>query len=92
MPSSMAPELTFTTFKEIDEVRGLQTVLISCNSRNALQIYSTLNKTFRSGKTKPIAFRKVQILQLAYLVQDNLERFKEAFAIDLGRPPLEASL
>lgn len=55
------------------------------------EIYSTLNKTFRSGKTKPIAFRKVQILQLAYLVQDNLERFKEAFAIDLGRPPLEAS-
>ncbi|KAG1729284.1 Aldehyde/histidinol dehydrogenase [Suillus lakei] len=55
------------------------------------EIYSTLNKTFRSGKTKPIAFRKVQILQLAYLVQDNYERFKEAFAIDLGRPPLEAS-
>ncbi|KAG2356681.1 NAD-dependent aldehyde dehydrogenase [Suillus spraguei] len=55
------------------------------------EIYSTLNKTFRSGKTKPIAFRKVQILQLAYLVQDNLERFKEAFAIDLGRPPHEAA-
>ncbi|KAG1775564.1 Aldehyde/histidinol dehydrogenase [Suillus placidus] len=55
------------------------------------EIYSTLNKTFRSGKTKPVAFRKVQILQLAYLLQDNLERFKEAFAIDLGRPPLEAS-
>ncbi|KAG2065681.1 NAD-dependent aldehyde dehydrogenase [Suillus decipiens] len=70
--SSMAPELKFTTFEEIDE------------------IYSTLNKTFRSGKTKPIAFRKVQILQLAYLVQDNLERFKEAFAIDLGRPSQEA--
>jgi aldehyde dehydrogenase (NAD+) len=69
----MAPELKFTSFKEIDE------------------IYSTLNKTFRSGKTKPIAFRKVQILQLAYLLQDNLERFKEALAIDLGRPPLEAS-
>lgn len=71
--SSMAPELKFTSFKEIDE------------------IYSTLNKTFRSGKTKPIAFRKVQILQLAYLLQDNIERFKEALAIDLGRPPLEAS-
>ncbi|KAG2030518.1 NAD-dependent aldehyde dehydrogenase [Suillus americanus] len=55
------------------------------------EIYSTLNKTFRSGKTKPIAFRKVQILQLAYFLQDNLERFKEALAIDLGRPPLEAS-
>jgi aldehyde dehydrogenase (NAD+) len=88
----MAPELHFTTLKEIDEVRGLQTILLSCSSWNVLQIYSTLNKTFRSGKTKPIAFRKVQILQLAYLLQDNLERFKEAFAIDLGRPPLEASL
>jgi aldehyde dehydrogenase (NAD+) len=90
--SSMAPELKFTSFKEIDEVRGLQTIFPFCSSRNALQIYSTLNKTFRSGKTKPIAFRKVQILQLAYLLQDNLERFKEALAIDLGRPPLEASL
>ncbi|KAG2156901.1 Aldehyde/histidinol dehydrogenase [Suillus bovinus] len=55
------------------------------------EIYSTLNKTFRSGKTKPIAFRKVQILQLGYLLQDNLERFKEALAIDLGRPSLESS-
>lgn len=71
--SSTAPQLTFTTLEEIDE------------------IYSTLNKTFRSGKTKPIPFRKVQILQLAYLLQDNVERFKEAFAIDLGRPSLEAT-
>ncbi|KAG0693731.1 Aldehyde/histidinol dehydrogenase [Suillus ampliporus] len=55
------------------------------------EVYSTLNKTFRSGKTKPIEFRKVQLLQLAYLLQDNYDRFKEAFAIDLGRPPLEAS-
>ncbi|KAG1748357.1 Aldehyde/histidinol dehydrogenase [Suillus paluster] len=55
------------------------------------EIYSTLHKTFLSGKTKPIEARKVQILQLAYLLQDNQERFKEAFAIDLGRPSLEAS-
>ncbi|OJA12078.1 hypothetical protein AZE42_02179 [Rhizopogon vesiculosus] len=55
------------------------------------EAYYTLQKTFLSGKTKPIAFRKVQILQLAYLLKDNYDRFKEAFAIDLGRPPLEAS-
>lgn len=41
---------------------------------------------------RSIAARKVQILQLAYLIQDNHDRFKEAFAADLGRPPLETAL
>jgi aldehyde dehydrogenase (NAD+) len=70
----------------------LHSISLAHGSWGPFQIYSTLQKTFQSGKTKPIAFRKVQILQLAYLLKDNYERFKEAFAIDLGRPSLEASL
>lgn len=90
--SSTAPELKFTTLEEIDEVRRSHTISLSYSSWNLFQVYSALQKSFQSGKTKPIAFRKVQILQLAYLLKDNYERFKEAFAIDLGRPALEASL
>ncbi|KAI6148774.1 Aldehyde/histidinol dehydrogenase [Pisolithus tinctorius] len=54
-------------------------------------IHATLRQSFRAGKLKSIAARKVQILQLAYLIQDNYDRFKEAFAADLGRPTLETA-
>ncbi|KAG2356069.1 Aldehyde/histidinol dehydrogenase [Suillus spraguei] len=74
--SSTTPELKFTTFEEIDEVGGLYTPLSTKPSGRARLTY---------------CIQKGQILQLAYLVQDNLERFKEAFAIDLGRPPHEAA-
>ncbi|KAI6127519.1 NAD-dependent aldehyde dehydrogenase [Pisolithus croceorrhizus] len=55
-------------------------------------IHATLRQSFRAGKLRSIAARKVQILQLAYLIQDNHDRFKEAFAADLGRPALETAL
>lgn len=61
-------------------------------SRRVAQIHEDLHKAFRSGKTKSIAYRKQQLLQLCYLLQDNLERFKDAFAADLGRPAEEADL
>ncbi|TFK38204.1 aldehyde dehydrogenase [Crucibulum laeve] len=54
------------------------------------QLHSTLRSTFRTGKLKPIAYRKYQILQLAYLIKDNAERFEEALASDLGRPKFES--
>ncbi|KAG9313353.1 Aldehyde/histidinol dehydrogenase [Chiua virens] len=55
------------------------------------QIHADLRKTFRAGKLKPIDARKTQILQLAYLLKDNYDRFNKAFAQDLGRPSLEVS-
>ncbi|KAF9225706.1 NAD-dependent aldehyde dehydrogenase [Gyrodon lividus] len=55
------------------------------------QIHTTLQKNFRAGKLRSIEARKAQILQLAYLIQDNYDRFKESFAADLGRPPLETA-
>ncbi|KAJ7112386.1 NAD-aldehyde dehydrogenase [Mycena crocata] len=53
-------------------------------------IHKELRAGFNSGKTKSIAYRKYQLLQLAYLVQDNAQRFEDALAQDLGRPPLES--
>ncbi|EED77241.1 predicted protein, partial [Postia placenta Mad-698-R] len=47
---------------------------------------------FKSGKTRSLAFRKEQLLQLCYLLEDNHERFAQAFRIDLGRPSEESEL
>ncbi|KAF9235550.1 NAD-dependent aldehyde dehydrogenase [Melanogaster broomeanus] len=55
------------------------------------QIHATLRNGFRAGKLRSIEARKAQILQLAYLLQDNYERFKQSFASDLGRPSLETA-
>ena len=54
-----------------------------------LQTHAALRAGYKSGKAKPIKYRKHQLLQLAYLLQDNRERFNEAIKNDLGRSPLE---
>lgn len=56
------------------------------------QIYARLRDGFRSGKSKNIEYRKYQLLQLGYMIQDNMKRFEEALAADLGRPPFESHL
>ncbi|KAG9105138.1 hypothetical protein FRC07_009578, partial [Ceratobasidium sp. 392] len=55
------------------------------------KIHSRLNATFKSGKTKPVAARKEQLLKLAYMIKDNVEAIQKALAADLGRPKLEAN-
>ncbi|PCH42544.1 NAD-dependent aldehyde dehydrogenase [Wolfiporia cocos MD-104 SS10] len=50
------------------------------------RIHEELLRGFRSGKTKSIAYRKEQLLHLAYLIHDNKQRFREALHADLGRP------
>lgn len=55
----------------------------------AQQIHAALRAGYRSGKAKSIKYRKHQLLQLAYLLQDNRERFNEAIKNDLGRSSLE---
>lgn len=57
-----------------------------------MQIHAELKKTFLSGKARSIAFRKKQVLQLAYLVQENTARFQKSLASDLGRHKLESNL
>ncbi|KAJ7749555.1 NAD-aldehyde dehydrogenase [Mycena maculata] len=54
------------------------------------KIHGELRTAFNSGKTKSVAYRKYQLLQFAYLIQDNAKRFEEALAQDLGRHPLES--
>ncbi|KAF8878199.1 aldehyde dehydrogenase [Infundibulicybe gibba] len=53
-------------------------------------IRNELRATFRKGITKPIAWRRHQLLQLARLAQENAEQLAAALAADLGRPKMEA--
>ncbi|KAG8903656.1 hypothetical protein FRB99_002894 [Tulasnella sp. 403] len=55
-------------------------------------IREELKKSFRSGKTRDIAYRKQQLAQVAYMVQENADRFNEAIRLDLHRPYLETVL
>ena len=49
------------------------------------QAYST----FLSGKTRSIEYRKRQIKQLGFLIQDNEQQFCRALEKDFGRPAFE---
>ncbi|KAF9785103.1 NAD-aldehyde dehydrogenase [Thelephora terrestris] len=49
------------------------------------KIHASLQASFKSGKARDIKYRKHQLLQLAYLLKDNKDRFNEAAKQDLGR-------
>ncbi|KAJ7685591.1 NAD-aldehyde dehydrogenase [Mycena polygramma] len=55
------------------------------------KIHAELKAGFNSGKTKSLAYRKYQLLQLAYLLQDNSKAFEDALDKDLGRHKFEAN-
>ncbi|CCO26993.1 hypothetical protein RSOLAG1IB_02585 [Rhizoctonia solani AG-1 IB] len=48
-----------------------------------------LRASFRKGVPRPIEYRQRQLAQLAYMLQDNHERFTDALYQDLGKPALE---
>lgn len=50
-----------------------------------IQIHDTLRKTFASGLTLPISYRRNQLLQLARMVQENLSTILDSLNSDLGR-------
>ncbi|KAL9710113.1 Hexadecenal dehydrogenase [Leucoagaricus gongylophorus] len=54
------------------------------------KIHANLRNGFCSGRSKIIEYRKYQLLQLAYMIQDNSQRFQDALAADLGRPSFES--
>ncbi|KAJ6590364.1 aldehyde dehydrogenase [Mycena sp. CBHHK59/15] len=52
-------------------------------------IRDTLRANFRKGVTRPIEWRKEQLLQLARMVQENGQAFADALGKDLGKPKIE---
>ncbi|KAF8993891.1 Aldehyde/histidinol dehydrogenase [Cyathus striatus] len=53
------------------------------------QIHATLQETFKSHLTLPIAFRQQQFLALSRMAQENAESFAAAIFKDIGRPAQE---
>ncbi|KAK0220090.1 NAD-aldehyde dehydrogenase [Armillaria fumosa] len=56
------------------------------------KIHAELLDIFKSGKVQPIAYRKYVLLQLGYLLKDNVARFEDAMMADLGKPKIEVTL
>lgn len=51
-----------------------------------------MNTTFKSGVTRPLAYRRKQLLQLARLLQDNITALEDAELEDLGKPRQEVTM
>ncbi|KAH9887287.1 aldehyde dehydrogenase [Cubamyces lactineus] len=56
------------------------------------EIYARLTKTFQSGVTRPLEYRRRQLLQLARMVQDNHTAFEDALLADLNKPRIETTV
>ena len=82
--------LAYTPVEDIPKVRDPRIALRV--ELTALQIHAELRQAFRTGKTKPVAYRKEQLAQLAWGQKDNATRLGEALQQDLGRPPIESDL
>ncbi|PPQ71655.1 hypothetical protein CVT26_010574 [Gymnopilus dilepis] len=53
------------------------------------KIYHGLKETFGTGLTKPVSWRRCQLLQLARFVKENADAMADAVALDLGKPKQE---
>ena len=61
-------------------------------SYDLVQIYARLKTTFKEGTTRPLAYRRKQLLQLARMFQDNQVAIEDALLADLGKPRQESSV
>ena len=55
-------------------------------------VVAGLRKTFATGRTRPVEWRRTQLRALEQMVADNEALIAEALATDLGRKPFEAWL
>ena len=55
-------------------------------------MHARLTKTFLSGVTRPLEYRRKQLIQLAHMLQDNHTAFEDALLADLNKPRLESTL
>ena len=57
-----------------------------------IQIHTRVTKTFYTGATLPLSYRRTQLLQLARLIQQNTQAIESAIHEDLRKPKLEIGL
>lgn len=53
--------------------------------------YATVFRTFASGKTKPLTYRKWQLKQIWWMIEDNHAQILQALHADLHRSELEST-
>ena len=53
-------------------------------------LVARLRKTFESGRTKPLAWRRAQLEALIRFAKENSDALVEALQADMGKPELEA--
>src|SRR5262245_36611945 len=56
------------------------------------RIVEGLRRSFASGQTRPLAWRKEQLARLAALTRENADALLGALARDFGKPAIEALL
>lgn len=95
----MVSSLTYTPLEEIPKVSpclcGLELEEFhQYEQPSSPQIHASLHAAFANGtgKLASLQFRKNQLLQLGYVFKENVERWEEALAKDMGRPKLEACM
>ena len=62
------------------------------SSDQVKEAHATLVNTFKSGKTKSLAWRKWQLKQIWWMIEDNEQRIINALHSDLHRDELESYL
>ncbi|OCH96643.1 aldehyde dehydrogenase [Obba rivulosa] len=55
------------------------------------KVHERLRKTFESGITRPLQYRRTQLLQIAHFIQDNWKAIEDAIISDYGRSRSEMS-
>ncbi|KAI0706188.1 Aldehyde/histidinol dehydrogenase [Cytidiella melzeri] len=56
------------------------------------EIHARLHKTFKSGVTRSLVWRKQQLMQLALMFQENQKAIEHALHLDLRKPDLESAM
>ncbi|KAM5541774.1 hypothetical protein V8D89_004503 [Ganoderma adspersum] len=82
MPSALHPKVTRIALAELK----LST------PQEIDEVYARLCKTFESGVTRPLTYRRAQLLQLARMLQDNHTAFEDALLADLNKPRMETTV
>lgn len=83
--------LVHTPVEEIPKVRMnyLRPLYAVKGDKHGAQIRETLRATFKAGVTRPLAWRKHQLYQLARLAQNEADVICDALAKDLAKPRVE---
>lgn len=62
------------------------------DSRTTKQLIAALHATFRSGRTRPLAWRRSQLKAMTRMLRENTGEICEAVRADMGKPVVETRL